>query len=162
MTKDTAPVSPKMSQVWDRTADAKLLAAIIETNPNPIDFNAVAAYMGDGRTPNALRHRVIRIKESAKGGDMDSTPKGPPAATPAKRKRGTATKVTKPKGKANSKANSKTTQAQAGATSTIDNNDTAMAEGLAQDEDEVSNMKLKTETSDNEYVPPTAEDNSTD
>ncbi|CAI7625610.1 unnamed protein product [Penicillium viridicatum] len=85
-----------MTITWNGKADAKLLAGILATNPNPIDFNALAEYMGDGVTVSALRHRITRLR--AKGEEdgnvtspvspekkrRRSTPKKPAKATAAK------------------------------------------------------------------------------
>ncbi|CAI7647057.1 unnamed protein product [Penicillium discolor] len=62
-----------MTITWNEKADAKLLAGILATSSTPIDFNALAEYMGDGVTVSAVRHRVTRLR--AKGeedGDVGS------------------------------------------------------------------------------------------
>ncbi|KAJ9485558.1 hypothetical protein VN97_g7805 [Penicillium thymicola] len=63
-----------MTITWNEKADAKLLAGIIATNPTPIDFNALAEYMGDGVTVSALRHRVTRLRaKGEEGRDVSSS-----------------------------------------------------------------------------------------
>ncbi|OQE25770.1 hypothetical protein PENFLA_c008G09674 [Penicillium flavigenum] len=79
---------------WNEKADAKLLAGILAISPNPIDFNALAAYMGDGVTVSALRHRVSRLR--ARAAELnDEGASSTPASPAAKRKRSTPKKSAK-------------------------------------------------------------------
>ncbi|KAJ5427243.1 hypothetical protein N7465_002313 [Penicillium sp. CMV-2018d] len=80
-----------MTITWNEKADAKLLAGILATNPNPIDFNALAEYMGDGVTVSALRHRVTRLR--AKGEEDGNVTS--PVSPEKKRRRGTPKKAAK-------------------------------------------------------------------
>ncbi|KAJ5194260.1 hypothetical protein N7491_001596, partial [Penicillium cf. griseofulvum] len=84
-----------MKITWNEKADAKLLAGILATSPTPIDFNALAEYMGDGVTACAVRHRVTRLRAKASetnDGNGTSTPVSPVAK---KRQRSTPKKSTK-------------------------------------------------------------------
>ncbi|KAF7530303.1 hypothetical protein PCG10_003674 [Penicillium crustosum] len=71
-----------MTITWNEKADAKLLAGILATSSTPIDFNALAEYMGDGVTVSALRHRVARLR--AKGEEDDNAS---PSLSPVVKKR---------------------------------------------------------------------------
>ncbi|OQE89334.1 hypothetical protein PENNAL_c0014G06786 [Penicillium nalgiovense] len=84
----------KQHITWNEKADAKLLVGILAINPNPIDFNALAAYMGDGVTVSALRHRVSRLRARAAELNDESTT-STPASPAAKRKRSTPKKSAK-------------------------------------------------------------------
>ncbi|EKV09831.1 hypothetical protein PDIG_28810 [Penicillium digitatum PHI26] len=89
MTKATMKVT------WNEKADAKLLAGILATSPTPIDFHALAEYMGDGKfTACAVRHRVTRLRAKAEGNDGSGTSA---SASPVakKRQRSTPKKSTK-------------------------------------------------------------------
>ncbi|KAJ5790876.1 uncharacterized protein N7518_007887 [Penicillium psychrosexuale] len=74
-----------MKVTWNDKADAKLLAGILATNPTPIDFNALAEYMGDGVTACAIRHRVARLR--AKAAEMNDGSGTSSPASPVTRKR---------------------------------------------------------------------------
>ncbi|KGO46806.1 hypothetical protein PEX1_076800 [Penicillium expansum] len=93
MTKATMKIT------WNEQADAKLLAGILATTPTPIDFRALAEYMGDGVTVSAVRHRVTRLRAKAEANDGSGTsaPASPVAnkrqrATPKKSAKATASK----------------------------------------------------------------------
>ncbi|KAJ5502534.1 hypothetical protein N7463_005408 [Penicillium fimorum] len=76
---------------WNEKADAKLLAGILATSPTPIDFNALAEYMGDGVTACAVRHRITRLR--AKAAEMnDGRGTSAPASPVAKKRQCSTTK----------------------------------------------------------------------
>ncbi|KAJ5824980.1 hypothetical protein N7447_007320 [Penicillium robsamsonii] len=68
-----------------------MLAGILATNPTPIDFNALAEYMGDGVTACAVRHRVTRLR--AKAAELnDGSGTSAPASPVAKKRQRSITK----------------------------------------------------------------------
>ncbi|KAF3891585.1 hypothetical protein GTR04_1941 [Trichophyton interdigitale] len=64
---------------WDDKLDAKLLFAIISTSAPKINYEAVAKIISNDCTPNAIRHRLARIKLKADEGNSASSS---PAKTP--------------------------------------------------------------------------------
>ncbi|KAK2837005.1 hypothetical protein FQN49_006501 [Arthroderma sp. PD_2] len=70
---------------WNESADAKLLFAIISTSVTRIDYAAVAKILGNECTPNAIKHRLARIKSKM---DLFNDKASSPSTTPVKLKRG--------------------------------------------------------------------------
>ncbi|EGD92680.1 hypothetical protein TESG_00252 [Trichophyton tonsurans CBS 112818] len=64
---------------WDDKLDAKLLFAIISTSAPKINYEAVAKIISNDCTPNAIWHRLARIKLKADEGNSASSS---PAKTP--------------------------------------------------------------------------------
>ncbi|CRL18338.1 unnamed protein product [Penicillium camemberti] len=81
-----------MTITWNEKADAKLLAGILATSSTPIDFNALAEYMGDGVTVSAVRHRVTRLRAK---GEEDGNASGSVSPVLKKRQRRTPQKSDK-------------------------------------------------------------------
>ncbi|KAK2766228.1 hypothetical protein FQN54_007744 [Arachnomyces sp. PD_36] len=83
-----------MPMNWNDQADAKLLIGIIKTAKPKIDYDALAAYMGEGCTAYGIQHRIRKIQAKAnESGDSapstpskaaGGTPKGKKAPTPRK------------------------------------------------------------------------------
>lgn len=71
--------------VWNDQADAKLLAAILNTAKPKLDFDAIAKYMGDDCSGCAVQNRIRRLKGKAKGDDQDGATSTSPI--PCKRKK---------------------------------------------------------------------------
>ncbi|KAJ5155892.1 hypothetical protein N7492_008695 [Penicillium capsulatum] len=79
---------------WDAQADAKLLVGVFATSNQAVDYHALAEFMGEGVTVNAVRLHIRTLKEKAgipntpiKGASKDAKPAT--KASPVKRKRTT-------------------------------------------------------------------------
>ncbi|KAJ5963912.1 uncharacterized protein N7479_003788 [Penicillium vulpinum] len=83
-----------MGITWNDKADAKLLAGVLALSRSPIDFEALARYMGEGVTVSAVRHRVTRLRAKAAemAGDSGSIPA---PASPVKKRQRTPKKSAK-------------------------------------------------------------------
>ncbi|KAJ5229268.1 hypothetical protein N7489_009976 [Penicillium chrysogenum] len=125
---------------WNEKADAKLLAGILAISPNPIDFNALAAYMGDGVTVSAIRHRISRLR--AKATELnDEGASSTPASPTAKRKRSTP------------KKSAKGAAAQSKGADTESGGEDPAPKDEGTDAKEAKNKKLKTKHKDTEDDP---------
>ena len=53
---------------WTAEADTELLLLLVQMYVKSVDYNEVAARLGDGSTANAIDHRMRRLRGPKKAG----------------------------------------------------------------------------------------------